>query len=77
MISILPISDQSFSEDMVRPDRCHFNMGLTRIIDAFPTNQQEQIRNSTLHVVQGHGHTLFLTAPVEFREQLESFLAGL
>ena len=39
--------------------------------------QQEQIRNSTLHVVQGHGHTLFLTAPVEFREQLESFLAGL
>jgi len=38
--------------------------------------QQQQIRNSTLHVVQGHGHTLFLTAPAEFREQLESFLVG-
>ncbi len=39
--------------------------------------QQEQIRSSTLYVVQGHEHTLFLTAPVEFGEQLESFLAGL
>jgi pimeloyl-ACP methyl ester carboxylesterase len=38
--------------------------------------QQQQIRNSTLHIVEGHGHTLFLTAPEEFREQLASFLAA-
>ena len=39
--------------------------------------QQEQIRNSTLHLFEGQGHTLFLTAPEEFREQIDGFLADL
>jgi pimeloyl-ACP methyl ester carboxylesterase len=39
--------------------------------------QQEQIRGSIVHVFEGHGHTLFLTAPQEFRERIDRFLSGL
>ena len=39
--------------------------------------QQQQIAGSTLHVFEGHGHALFLTAPAEFQERIELFLADL